>query len=275
METKAYRTADSKGDAAGDRRSAVKLSEIDPSERGTFTKHVAEDETEALLERLDELQEMLFAQAEHKVLVVLQAIDAGGKDSTIRSIFGPLNSNGVSVQGFKAPTPIELAHDYLWRVHPHVPATGEIVVFNRSHYEDVLAVRVHKLVPEERWRRRYRHIREFERLLVEEGTTIIKLLLVISKDEQKQRFQDRLDDPSKHWKFRRGDLDDRKLWDEYQAAFQDMLDETSDPVPWWVIPADRKWFRNRLIAQIMVDTLEGLDLDYPDPEPDLDKVVIP
>ena len=275
MQTTAYRTAESINDAGGERVSLVRIADVDPVEDGGFKKHEAKDETERLIERLDERQEMLFAQGQHKVLVVLQAIDAGGKDSTIRSIFGPLNSNGVSVQGFKAPTPVELAHDYLWRVHPHTPGSGEITVFNRSYYEDVLAVRVHELVPEERWQRRYRHIREFERMLTEEGTTIVKLLLVISKDEQRQRFQDRLDDPAKHWKFRHGDLEDRKLWDQYQAAFQAMIDETSDPVPWWVIPADRKWFRNRLIAQIMVDTLEGLGLAYPEPEANLDQVVIP
>lgn len=260
---------------AGDEpRSSIRLAEFATDQTGGFSKHEAKKQTKELIAELQGLQEKLFAQSKHRVLVVLQAIDAGGKDGTIDKVFGPLNANGVNVHGFKAPSEEELAHDYLWRVHEWVPGNGQMTVFNRSHYEDVLVVRVRDFVSEERWSRRYRHIREFERMLTDEGTTIVKFFLTISKDEQKQRFEDRLHDPEKQWKFRVGDLGDRALWDDYQAAFQAMLDETSDPIPWWVIPSDRKWFRTRLVAQIMVDTLKGLGLEYPPPEEGLDTVTI-
>ncbi len=226
--------------------------------------------------RVEELQELLYADGRHKVLVVLQATDTGGKDGTIRHVFEGVNPQGVKVASFKRPTEIELAHDYLWRVHQHTPATGEIVVFNRSHYEDVLVVRVHELVPEERWKKRYDHIRHFEQLLADEGTTIVKLFLHISKDEQRERLQERLDDPDKHWKFALGDLEERKHWDDYQDAFRAMLEETStDDAPWYVIPADRKWYRNLVISQLLIDTLEALDLRYPENEDDLSNVTIP
>ena len=250
MRTESYRT-NNHMNGGGDSKDAavIQLDHFDTSQDGGLDKETAIEETLELTTRLQELQEMLFAQGKHRVLVVLQAIDGGGKDSTIESIFGPLNANGVTV-------------------------TGEIAVFNRSHYEEVLVVRVHDFVPKDRWEKRYQHICDFERMLIDEGTTVIKFLLLISKDEQKQRFQDRLDDPTKRWKFRLGDLEERKYWDDYQAAFQDMLDKTSDPAPWWVIPADRKWFRNRLIAQIMVEQLEALDLAYPESEEDLTGVTI-
>lgn len=275
MRTESYRT-NNHMNGGGDSKDAavIQLDHFDTSQDGGLDKETAIEETLELTTRLQELQEMLFAQGKHRVLVVLQAIDGGGKDSTIESIFGPLNANGVTVTGFKVPSEQEMAHDYLWRVHPHVPGNGEIAVFNRSHYEEVLVVRVHDFVPKDRWEKRYQHICDFERMLIDEGTTVIKFLLLISKDEQKQRFQDRLDDPTKRWKFRLGDLEERKYWDDYQAAFQDMLDKTSDPAPWWVIPADRKWFRNRLIAQIMVEQLEALDLAYPESEEDLTGVTI-
>ncbi len=228
-----------------------------------------------LTKRLEELQEVLYAQSKHRLLVVLQAMDTGGKDSTIEHVFEGVNPQGVKVVGFKAPTVRELAHDYLWRVHPHVPGNGEIVIFNRSHYEDVLVVRVHELVPETTWRKRYAHIRNFEELLVDEGTTIIKFFLYISKDEQKQRLQDRLDEPNKHWKFNVGDLSERKRWDEYVAAYEEALAQTSTAAaPWYVIPADRKWFRNLIVSQVLVDTLERLDLQYPPPAESLENIVI-
>jgi PPK2 family polyphosphate:nucleotide phosphotransferase len=217
----------------------------------------------------------MHAQGRHRLLVVLQATDTGGKDGTIRHVFDGVNPSGVKVASFKKPTDVELAHDYLWRVHPHTPGDGEMVVFNRSHYEDVLVVRVHELVPEERWRRRYRHIREFERLLTDEGTTIVKLFLHISRAEQKERLQDRLDNPDKHWKFSVGDLAERARWHDYQAAYRDMLAETSTAtVPWYVVPADRKWFRDLVVSEILVSTLESLDIDYPPADEDLDGIVI-
>ena len=228
-----------------------------------------------LNERLEELQELLWAESKHRVLVVLQAMDTGGKDGTIRHVFDGVNPQGVKVASFKKPTSRELAHDYLWRVHPHTPGSGEIVIFNRSHYEDVLVVRVHDLVPRKVWKRRYEQINDFERLLAEEGTTILKFFLHISKEEQKERLQARLDEPHKNWKFSKGDLAERALWDDYQKAYEDVLSKTStEAAPWYVIPGDQKWFRNLLISQILVDTLEGLDMRFPEAEEGLDKIVI-
>jgi len=186
-----------------------------------------------------------------------------------------VNPQGVKVASFKKPTPEELAHDYLWRIHDHTPGRGEITIFNRSHYEDVLVVRVHGLIEEKVWSRRYRHINEFERMLAEEGTTILKFFLHISRDEQRERLQARLDDPSKHWKFSLGDLEERKRWDDYQEAFEVMLSLTSTPwAPWHVVPADRKWYRNLVIASAMVEALEGLNMGFPPPEDDLSGVVV-
>lgn len=227
-------------------------------------------EAARLIKRLGELQQVLYASGTDRLLLVLQAPDAAGKDGTIRAVFNGVNPQGTKVTSFKQPTDEELAHDYLWRVHRHVPGKGEIAIFNRSHYEDVLVVRVHALVPEEQWKRRYDHINVFERMLADEGTTIVKMFLHISADEQAERFQDRLDDPTKRWKFRRGDLEERARWDEYRAANEDMISRTSTPwAPWYVVPADRNWYRNLVVAQILVGTLEALDLRYPDPEPDL------
>ena len=257
--------------------SPVDLGEIDPRDTDPFTgdKAQGKDEAEALNARLESLQELLYAEGRHKLLVVLQATDTGGKDGTIRHVFEHVNPQGVKVASFKKPTDVELAHDYLWRVHAHTPGAGEITVFNRSHYEDVLVVRVHDLVDEQRWRRRYRHIREWEQMLVDEGTTIRKFFLHISADEQRERLQSRIDEPDKRWKFAKGDLDERARWDDYQAAFTDMLAETStDDAPWYVVPADRKWFRNLVVSQVLVDTLESLDMAYPPAEDDLDGIVV-
>ena len=216
----------------------------------------------------------MWAEDKHKVLLVLQATDTGGKDGTIRHVFDGVNPQGVRVASFKKPTDNELAHDYLWRVHKHAPSTGEMVIFNRSHYEDVLVVRVHGWISEEKVQQRFHHIREFERLLSDEGTPIAKFYLHISKEEQKQRLQSRLDEPEKNWKFATSDLDERKLWDDYQKAFADTLSQTStDYAPWYVIPADRKWFRNLLISRIVVDNLEGLDMAYPSTEDGLSDIV--
>lgn len=234
-------------------------------------KAAAAAETQRLVTRLAQLQDVLFAQAEHRLLVVLQAPDAGGKDGTIRAILTGVNPQGTDVVNFKQPTDAELAHDYLWRVHAHTPAKGEIVVFNRSHYEDVLVVKVHQLVPDKQLERRYDHINAFEQMLVDEGTTIIKLFLHISPEEQAARLQERLDDPSKRWKFRKGDLDERARWEDYRQAYQTMLQRTSTPAaPWYVVPADRNWFRNLVVAEILVQTLEAFEMTYPEPDEDLD-----
>lgn len=247
---------------------AVRLADHDPSERLTFEGRKGEgrSEVEALSERLRTLQELLHADGRHRVLVVLQAIDTGGKDGVIRHVFRSVNPQGVRVTSFKAPSAAELARDYLWRVHAEVPAAGMIRIFNRSHYEDVLAVRVRELVPKERWERRYAQINDFERMLTEEGTTILKFFLHISKEEQAARLRARLEDPTRHWKFDPGDLEDRARWDGYQEAFEAMLSRTSTPwAPWYVVPANAKWYRNLVVARVLVETLEGLPLRYPEP----------
>ncbi|MDF1597458.1 MAG: polyphosphate kinase 2 family protein [Acidimicrobiia bacterium] len=224
---------------------------------------------------LEALQELLYAEGKHKVLIVLQAMDTGGKDGTIRHVFDGTNPQGVKVASFKKPTASELAHDYLWRVHDDTPGSGEIAIFNRSHYEDVLVVRVHSLVPEDRWRRRYDHINAFEQLLADEGTTILKFFLHISKDEQKARLEARIDEPHKRWKFAKGDLAERERWGDYVEAYEEALTRTSTEwAPWYVIPADRKWYRNLATSSIIVDALQRLGMEYPDPEDGLDDIVI-
>ncbi len=264
---------------------AFDLSAVDPQSTPGWTddqygdedpKDAGKERIKELNDRLEALQELLYAEGRRRVLVVLQAMDAGGKDGTIRHVFDGVNPSGVRAPSFKKPSKNELAHDYLWRVHAQVPKDGEIVIFNRSHYEDVLVVRVLDLVPEERWRKRYRHIREFEQMLVDEGTTIVKLYLHISKDEQKERLQARLDEPDKNWKFERGDLDMRARWDDFMAAFEDALSETStDDAPWYVIPANRKWYRNIAALEILVQTLESLEMTHPPAHPDLASITIP
>jgi PPK2 family polyphosphate:nucleotide phosphotransferase len=235
-------------------------------------------EKEIILElndELDRLQELLYAEHKHKILVVLQAMDTAGKDGVIRHVFKGVNPQGTRVASFKAPTTLELDHDYLWRIHQQVPGKGEIVIFNRSHYEDVLITRVHELVPRVVWRKRYQQINDFERMLSEEGVTILKFFLHIDKDEQKKRLQARLDDPAKQWKFRLGDLDERKLWDDYMKAYQDVLNETSTKyAPWYVVPANRKWYRDLVISTILVETLKDLKMNYPAPQENLNGVVI-
>lgn len=229
----------------------------------------------ALTTRLGELQELLYAEHKHKVLVIFQAIDAGGKDGTIRKVFADTDPAGVRVKSFKKPSENELDRDYLWRIHYRVPRKGKIVIFNRSHYEDILAVRVKNLAPESVWSKRYEHINAFEKMLTDEGTTIVKLFLLISNKEQKERLQARLDDPEKHWKFNVDDLDDRARWPEFMTAFQDTISKTStDHAPWHIIPADRKWHRNLIVTQLMIDTLEALDMDYPEVDFDPSKIVI-
>jgi PPK2 family polyphosphate:nucleotide phosphotransferase len=238
-------------------------------------KGESKNEQKKLTLRLAELQSHLWAESERGLLVVLQAMDTGGKDSTIRHVFTGVNPQGVKVWSFGVPSEIELAHDYLWRVHERTPARGTITIFNRSHYEDVLVVRVRELVPEDLWSRRYEHIREFEQMLSDEGTVIVKLFLNISKEEQAKRLQDRLDDPEKIWKFRRGDLAERELWDLYRKAYEDALARTStEYAPWYVVPANSKWFRNLVVSTILVQTLEAMDPRLPPPDPDLEGVVV-
>ena len=255
----------------------INLDDWDPNETRAYDgdKKEGEDRLDELTARLEELQELLFAENKHKLLVVLQAMDTGGKDGTIRHVFEGVNPQGVRVAGFKVPTPEEMAHDYLWRIHKRTPAGGEIVIFNRSHYEDVLVVRVHNLVPEEVWSQRYDQINAFERLLVEEGTTILKFYLHIDKKEQKERLQARLDEPDKRWKFSLGDLKERALWPEYQKAYEAVLNKTSTEwAPWYIVPANKKWYRNLVIASVLVDTLKGFEMSYPLQEEGLNDVVI-
>ncbi len=238
-------------------------------------KDDAEEELARNLERLTGLQERIYAESRHAVLLVFQGIDAAGKDGTIRVIAGAFNPQGTPVASFKVPTPKEAAHDFLWRVHAAVPGKGEIGIFNRSHYESVLVVRVHGLEPEERWRRHYRQIRDWEETLTEEGVTILKFFLAIDRDEQRQRFQERVDDPKKRWKFALGDLDERKLWDKYRAAFAEMLEETSTAyAPWYLIPANRNWLRNLAVSEIVADTLDDLRPRYPEPEAGIEGVKV-
>ncbi len=257
--------------------SQVDLSQWDPAERSGFDgdKEAGKYVLDMLNDRLEALQELLYAEGKHKLMVVLQAMDTGGKDGVIRHVFDGVNPQGVKVASFKKPTPIELSHDYLWRVHQNTPGKGEIVIFNRSHYEDVLVVRVHNLVPPEVWQKRYDHINAFERMLTDEGTKIVKFFLHISKDEQKERLQARLDTPDKQWKFAIGDLKERALWGDYMQAYEVALSKTSTEwAPWYVVPANRKWYRNLVIGTVMVQTLQGFGMQYPEAEAGLDSVVI-
>jgi len=219
-----------------------------------------------LREDLIDLQQLLYAEQKHKVLIVLQAMDGGGKDGTIRSIFKGVNPQGVRVASFKVPTKEEIGHDYLWRIHKQTPKSGEIVIFNRSHYEDVLVVRVHQLVSEDTWRKRYEHIRNFEKTLTDEGTTILKFFLHISKEEQKERFIERIEINKKQWKFNPKDIDERKLWDDYMRAYEDSLIKTSTAsAPWYVIPANRNWYRDYVIIKIITEALKKLKMTFPKP----------
>jgi PPK2 family polyphosphate:nucleotide phosphotransferase len=245
---------------------SVDLDQYDPGDRRGFDgdKEAGLAQLAVLAERLDELQEALYAESKRRLLVVLQAMDAGGKDGTIRAVFSRTDPLGVRVQSFGVPTELERAHDFLWRIHAQVPAKGEIAVFNRSHYEDVVVVRVQGLAPEPVWRKRFDHIVAFERMLHDEGTTLVKLFLHISKDEQRKRLQERLDDPRKHWKAREGDLRERRSWREYMEAYGEAIAYTStQTAPWYVVPADRNWYRNLIAAQILVSTLEELNPQLP------------
>jgi len=256
--------------------SKVKLSKYDPGYHANYDKQSARRHLPDIQKRMRELQEMLYAQGEKSLLVVLQAMDAGGKDSTIKRVFEGVNPQGVRVSSFKAPSKEELDHDFLWRIHHHTPPKGFIGIFNRSHYEDVLIVRVNGLVPDEVWKARYDHINNFERLLYDNGTHILKFFLHISKAEQKERFEERLTRPDKHWKFSRGDLPVRERWEDYMRAYEDVLTKTNtEYAPWHIVPANRKWYRNVVVTKAIVDKLESMGLAYPEAEPNLDEVIIP
>ncbi len=250
------------------------LAKRDPSYKGEHeSADAAKQATEQYRAKLAHQQALLYAGKKHSLLVVLQALDAGGKDGTINHVFSALNPQGTNVIGFKQPTPAELAHDFLWRVHVHAPARGEIAIFNRSHYEDVLVTRAHKLLDKETWAKRCQQIREFERGLHENGTRIVKFFLHISKDEQLRRFEERLNDPARNWKISESDYSERALWGDYITAFEETLGATTaNHAPWYVIPANHKWFRNLAVSGIMADTIEELGLAFPKPSVDLAEI---
>ena len=252
----------------------VKLKDFDPNDSSEFDGN-KKDGKEALLKlnkEIEALQELMYAEGKKRFLVILQAMDTAGKDGVIRAVFEGVNQQGVHVAPFKAPSPLELAHDYLWRIHAQTPKKGEIVIFNRSQYEDVLPVRVLNLMPEEVWSKRFHHINEFERLLVDEGTVVLKFYLHIDPQEQAGRFLARLEEPDKHWKFNPGDLEDRKLWASYMEAYEAVLNKTSSEwAPWYVIPSNKKWYRNLLVATIVRDALVDMKMEFPAPPPDLEK----
>lgn len=251
-----------------------RLAAIDPGFHGEDTdEDAAKAELARTVTRMTALQEKLYAERRHALLIVLQGIDAAGKDGVCWHVIQGMNPQGTAVTGFKQPTPEEAAHDFLWRVHPHAPAKGRVAVFNRSHYEDVLVARVHKLVPEEVWQPRYDQINAFEALLAASGTTTLKFFLYISPDEQLDRFRKRLDDPERQWKISESDYAERALWDDYIAAYEAMLHHCSTEVaPWYVIPSNHKWFRNLAVSKIIVETLEDMHLSLPAPSVDLDAI---
>src|SRR5271157_5852614 len=249
----------------------VRLSKIDPSYKGKHESHEeAAPEILKHVERMDKLQYLLYADGSQSLLVVLQALDAAGKDGVIRHVFSGMNPEGTSVFGFKQPSKEEAAHDFLWRAHLHTPGKGEVVIFNRSHYEDVLVVRVHKLVGQAVWSKRYDLINDFEKMLAQNGTTILKFFLHISPEEQLERFKQRLDDPARNWKISEGDYSERELWPKYVDAYEDAMERTSTKhAPWYVIPSNHKWFRNLAVSQIIADTMGELKLAFPPPSVNL------
>jgi len=249
------------------------LAEWHPDDTLGLEKESAAEKTEKSIARLDELQYLMYAAHQRALLVVLQGMDGAGKDGTIRHVIRGLNPQGCRVTSFKAPSAEEADHDFLWRVHRAAPPAGEVAIFNRSHYEDVLAARVRKLVPQDVWLGRYDHINRFEQLLTDSGVVVVKFFLHISKDEQRRRFQDRLRDPTKQWKLSPSDVEDRKHWDEYVAAYEDALTRCSTPAaPWFIVPADKKWLRNFAVSRILVETLEALDMRFPKPSFDVSRI---
>ena len=254
---------------------AARIAERDPDDTLGLEKKEAKELLDELGERLDVLQRRLYAEGRRSLLFILQGLDASGKDGVVRSVLKDVSPQGCRVVSFKAPSSTELARDYLWRVHAQLPMRGELGVFNRSHYEDIVAVRMHELAPEEVWRRRPGHIREWERMLTDEGTTIVKVFLNVSKEEQRERLQERIDNAEKRWKFRRDDLDVRRRYDEYVAAYEEAITETSTAwAPWYVVPADRNWVKAVASARLVVDALERIDPQLPPPEPGIEGLVV-
>jgi len=255
---------------------SVSLADFKTLETGGLNKKQARKRFKKLKPRLNELQELLYASEKYALLIILQGMDTSGKDGVIKHVIDAFNPQGCQVTGFKVPTPLELAHDFLWRVHKAVPPKGYVGIFNRSHYEDVLVVRVEELVPEAVWRRRYDAINAFETLLAENGVIIRKFFLHISPEEQRERLQDRLENPRDQWKFKLSDLEARRKWNAYMAAYEEALARCSTPhAPWYVIPADKKWYRDLVISEILLDTLEQLDMEWPPLEEGAEKAVIP
>jgi len=253
----------------------IRLADYDPNDIAEYDKDSAKKVLKRNTKRLLELQEVLWAEGKHAVLIVLQGMDASGKDGTIEHVFHGVNPQGCHVTGFKVPTKEELEHDFLWRIHKAAPRRGMIGIFNRSQYEDVLVVRVENLAPEEVWSKRYEQINHFEKLLADTGTVILKFYLHISKDEQKERFEARRQDRNKMWKFSEEDVAKRRLWDDYMAAYEDAINRCSTPwAPWTIVPANRKWYRNLVVSQALVNALEGLGMQYPPPEPGIDEIEI-
>ena len=252
------------------------MKQVSPSSTpGINSSEEADLELDRITRQISDLQKIFYAESRHSLLIVLQAMDTGGKDGTVKHVFGPLNPQGVLVNSFKAPSPEELAHDFLWRIHAEVPKKGMIGIFNRSHYEDVLIVRVHDMVPKKEVNRRYGQINAFEKYLAENGVSILKFYLHISKKEQKERLLARLELPDKQWKFSSADVAERKLWNNYQRAYEKAISECSTPwAPWYVIPSDHKWYRNYAISRIILATLKGMKLSYPKPEQHLDEIII-
>jgi PPK2 family polyphosphate:nucleotide phosphotransferase len=258
-----------------DSKRKVRLSDFDPDDTSLAPgdKDETKEKSAKIVDHLDDLQEVLFAEHKRKVLIVLQGMDTSGKDGTVEHVMSGFNPSGTRVVSFKKPTGVELDHDYLWRVHAQAPGAGEIGVFNRSHYEDVLIVRVHNLVPSSVWKKRYAQINDFEHMLAENGTLILKFFLNISREEQKRRLQARIDDPTKRWKFQHGDLDERKLWPQYQHAYEDALSKTATSwAPWYIVPANAKWYRNYVVGSIIADALAKLKMRFP--QPDLKGIVV-
>jgi len=252
-----------------------KLDDFDPNDISCFPldRNQAEEQLFMIRAEFDDLQELLHAQGKHRILIVLQATDGAGKDNLIKNVFRGVNPKGVKVVNFKAPSEAELSKDYIYRIHQTVPSNGEIVIHNRSIYEDVLAVRVHNLVPKSVWSKRYRHINEFERMLTDEGTIILKFFLNISKSEQKRRLKDRLNDSTKGWKVTKADFTERKYWNDYQKAYNDIFKKTSTSyAPWYIIPANNKWYKNLIVASILLKTLKDLNIELPKINPDLKKM---
>lgn len=254
----------------------IKLKDYDPDYTGEYKqKKDTTKRLEDMVLEVSELQQLLYAQGKYSLLMILQAMDGGGKDSTIRRVMSEVNPQGCDVISFKVPCTEDLSHDFLWRIHKYTPPKGKIGIFNRSQYEDVLIVRVHNLVPKEVWSKRYDHINQFEKILVENNTVILKFFLYISKGEQKKRFEERLTDPSKLWKFSEADVREREYWDDYMEAYEDVLNKCSTEwAPWYIIPANKKWYRDLVIGETIIETLKGLKMSYPKTNFDPSKIKI-